>query len=125
MKKTAQDAANKIYKDQTLSSEDRAAALAGDPVPRRRQASGGLLDDKQLKSYISQGGWWLNNLAPAPRAANHENQVFLIALSLAVNLILAALIFRQGHGVAAPSSGDYRWKSVRRKIRRPHRINLA
>ena len=31
---------------------------------------------------------------------------FLIALSLATNLILAALIFRPGHGVATPSSGD-------------------
>ena len=65
MKKQAQDAANKIRGDQTLSSEERTAALAA--IRAETQASlNGLLDEKQVKRYINQGGWWLNNLAPAP-----------------------------------------------------------
>jgi len=25
-----------------------------------------LLNEKQAKTYANQGGWWLNNIAPAP-----------------------------------------------------------
>jgi hypothetical protein len=65
MKKQAQDAANKIRKDKTLSPEDRTAALAA--IRAETQAGiSGLLDDKQLKRYTSQGGYWINNIAPAP-----------------------------------------------------------
>ena len=65
MKKEAQDAANKIRKDKTLTSDQRTAALA---AIRDATQTGinGLLDDKQMKRYISNGGWWLNNIAPAP-----------------------------------------------------------
>jgi len=65
MKKQAQEAANKIRKDKSLTPEQRTAALTA--IRAETQTSlNGLLDDKQVKRYINQGGWWLNNLAPAP-----------------------------------------------------------
>ena len=65
MKKQAQDAASKIRRDKTLSPEQRTAALTA--IRAETQVSlSGLLDDKQMKRYISQGGYWINNIAPAP-----------------------------------------------------------
>ncbi len=65
MKKQAQDAASKIRKDTTLTPEQRTAALAA--IRAETQNSiGGLLNEKQAKTYANQGGWWLNSIAPAP-----------------------------------------------------------
>ena len=65
MKKLVQDAANKIRKDKTLTPDQRTAALAA--IRAETQAGiNGLLDDKQMKRYTSQGGYWINNIAPAP-----------------------------------------------------------
>ena len=65
MKKQAQDAASKIRKDKTLTAEQRTAALAA--IRAETQAGlSGLLDEKQVKRYTSQGGYWINNIAPAP-----------------------------------------------------------
>lgn len=65
MKKQAQDAASKIRKDKTLTAEQRTAALAA--IRAETQAGiSGLLDDKKMKQYTSQGGYWINNIAPAP-----------------------------------------------------------
>jgi hypothetical protein len=65
MKQQAQDAANKIRKDKTLTSDQRTAALTAIRDATQTGMSG-LLDDKQVKRYINNGGWWLNNIAPAP-----------------------------------------------------------
>lgn len=66
MKKQAQDAANKIRKDKTLTAEQRTAALTA--IRTETQSSlGGLLNEKQVKQYVNQGGWWLNNIAPAAK----------------------------------------------------------
>jgi hypothetical protein len=65
MKKQAQDAANKIRRDKILTSEQRNAALAA--IRTETQASmNGLLGDKAAKRYTSNGGYWLNNIAPTP-----------------------------------------------------------
>jgi hypothetical protein len=65
MKKQAQAAASKIRQDQTLTSDQRNAALAA--IRTETQTSiGGLLDEKQAKQYSNNGGYWLNNIAPAP-----------------------------------------------------------
>lgn len=63
MKKQAQDAANKIRKDKTLSSDQRTAALAAIRVETQNGING-LLNEKQAKQYSSQGGYWINNIAP-------------------------------------------------------------
>ena len=68
MKKEAESAAGKIRRDKTLSPEQKTDALAA--IRNETQTSmGGLLDEKQLKRYINQGGWWLNNIAPKPQPA--------------------------------------------------------
>jgi hypothetical protein len=65
MKKQAQAAASKIRQDTTLTPDQRTAALAA--IRTETQTSiGGLLDEKQAKQYSGNGGWWLNNIAPAP-----------------------------------------------------------
>jgi len=66
MKKQAQDAADKIRKDQSLTSDQRDAALAAIRAETQTGING-LLTEKQVKQYVNQGGWWLNNLAPAPK----------------------------------------------------------
>jgi len=66
MKKEAESAANKIRGDKTLSPDQKNEALA---AIRAETQSGitGLLDEKQFKHYLNQGGWWLNNIAPKPQ----------------------------------------------------------
>jgi hypothetical protein len=68
MKKVAQDAANKIKRDKTLSPDQRNEALA---AIRNETQSGinDLLGDKFGKKYLNQNGWWLNNIAPKPQPA--------------------------------------------------------
>lgn len=66
MKKQAQDAANKIHRDQTLTSDQRSAALAAIRAETQRGING-LLTEKQTKQYVNQGGWWLNNIAPVAK----------------------------------------------------------
>ncbi len=63
MKKEAESAAQKIKRDKTLSQDQKNEALAA--IRNETQTSmGGLLDEKQLKRYMNQGGYWLNNIAP-------------------------------------------------------------
>jgi hypothetical protein len=63
MKKQAQDAANKIRKDNTLTPAQRSAALSAIRAETQNSING-LLNAKQVKQYSGQGGWWLNNIAP-------------------------------------------------------------
>jgi hypothetical protein len=68
MKREAEKAAKKIRSDKTLSPEQRSSALAA--IREETQASlGGVLDDKMLKRYMNNGGWWLNNIAPKTQPA--------------------------------------------------------
>ena len=63
MKKQAEDAANKIRSDQTLSADQRTEAL--NAIRAETQSSmNDLLGAKQAKRYSNNGGWWLNNIAP-------------------------------------------------------------
>ena len=63
MKKQAEDAANKIRSDQTLSADQRTDAL--NAIRAETQSSmNDLLGPKQAKRYSNNGGWWLNNIAP-------------------------------------------------------------
>jgi hypothetical protein len=66
MKNDAQAAASKIRNDKTLSAEDRAAALSA--IRTETQSSiNDLLGAKPAKIYSANGGWWLNNIAPATK----------------------------------------------------------
>jgi len=63
MKQQAQAAANKIRTDQTLTPDERTAALSA--IRQETQSSmNDLLGDKMAKRYSNNGGWWLNNIAP-------------------------------------------------------------
>jgi hypothetical protein len=63
MKQQAQDAANKIRNDKSLSDDDRSAALSAIRTETQNSIND-LLGAKPAKRYSSNGGWWLNNLAP-------------------------------------------------------------
>jgi hypothetical protein len=63
MKQQAQDAANKIRGDKSLSDDDRAAALSAIRTETQNSINE-LLGAKPAKRYSSQGGWWLNSIAP-------------------------------------------------------------
>jgi hypothetical protein len=63
MKKQAQDAANKIRSDQTLTTEQRTEALSAIRAETQNSMND-LLGEKQAKRYSNNGGWWLNNIAP-------------------------------------------------------------
>ena len=63
MKKQAEDAANKIRNDQSLSTDERSAALSAIRTETQNSINE-LLGAKPAKRYSSQGGWWLNNIAP-------------------------------------------------------------
>ncbi|MDR3460591.1 MAG: hypothetical protein P4N60_24440 [Verrucomicrobiae bacterium] len=63
IKKESDDAVRKIRRDKTLTPDQRADALTA--IQNETQASvNGLLDDKQYKRYLNQGGYWLRNIAP-------------------------------------------------------------
>jgi hypothetical protein len=63
MKQQAQDAANKIRNDKSLSDDDRSAALSAIRTETQNSIND-LLGAKPAKRYSSNGVWWLNNLAP-------------------------------------------------------------
>jgi len=63
MKQQAQDAASKIRKDASLSTEQRDAALSAIRTETQNSIND-LLGAKPAKSYSNNGGWWLNNIAP-------------------------------------------------------------
>ena len=63
MKQQAQDAANKIRQDTSLTDDQRNAALSA--IRSETQSSiNDLLGAKPAKRYSNNGGWWLNNIAP-------------------------------------------------------------
>jgi hypothetical protein len=67
MKKQAEDAANKIRSDQTLTPDQRTGALSA--IRTETQASiNDLLGEKPAKRYSANGGWWLNNIAPPAKS---------------------------------------------------------
>jgi hypothetical protein len=66
MKTQAEDAANKIRRDQSLSAEARTAALSAIRTETQNSINE-LLGAKPAKRYSAQGGWWLNNIAPVTR----------------------------------------------------------
>ena len=61
MKKLAEDSAQKIRTDQTLSNEERQAALKDIQTETEKTVSSSL-GEKGIKSYKRSGGWWINNL---------------------------------------------------------------
>lgn len=65
MKRAAEDAANKIRQDKTLSSEQRTAALSGIRAETEK-AMQGVLGDKAYKSYQGQA-YWLRSISPDPK----------------------------------------------------------
>ena len=65
MKTQAQAAGQKVRSDMTLSADQRAQALSAIRAETQNGING-LLGDKQGKRYLNNGGWWLNNIAPAP-----------------------------------------------------------
>ena len=66
MKQQAQDAANKIRGDKSLSDDDRAAALSAIRAETQNSINE-LLGTKPAKRYSNNGGWWLNNIAPVTK----------------------------------------------------------
>jgi hypothetical protein len=64
MKTQAQAASQKVRRDLTLSSDQRNQALSAIRAETQNGING-LLGDKQGKRYLNNGGWWLNNIAPA------------------------------------------------------------
>ena len=67
MKQQAQDAANKIRNDKSLSDDDRAAALSAIRIETQNSIND-LLGIKPAKRYSNNGGWWLNNIAPVTKS---------------------------------------------------------
>jgi len=63
-KQTAEKAVEALKANSDLSSEQRQAALA--QLRTETEASvKTALGDKLFKRYQSNGGWWINNLAPS------------------------------------------------------------
>ncbi|MGV3754959.1 MAG: hypothetical protein ACO1QS_06225 [Verrucomicrobiota bacterium] len=66
MKDAAETQARQVRSDQNLTPEQRQQALA--EIKNLTQKSiQDSLGEKNFKRYQSQGGWWLNNLAPETR----------------------------------------------------------
>jgi len=67
MKKIAEDQANKIRRDNSLSSDQRTAALQG--IRNETESSmKQVLGDKGFKSYQNQpGAYWLKSISPDPK----------------------------------------------------------
>jgi hypothetical protein len=61
IKDVAEEQAQKIRQDSSLSQDDRRAALQT-VRDESQKAVSTLLGDKTFKSYQSQGGWWLQNI---------------------------------------------------------------
>jgi hypothetical protein len=66
MKQQAQDAANKIRNDKSLSDDDRSAALSAIRTETQNSIND-LLGANSAKRYSGNGGWWLNNIAPVTK----------------------------------------------------------
>lgn len=66
MKTQAVDAANKIRSDQSLSADERSAALSALRTETQNSIND-LLGAKPAKRYTSQGGRWLNNIGPVTK----------------------------------------------------------
>jgi hypothetical protein len=66
MKQQAQDAANKIRNDKSLSDDDRSAALSAIRTETQNSIND-LLGARPAKRYSNNGGWWLNNIAPVSK----------------------------------------------------------
>jgi hypothetical protein len=64
MKKEAESAAAKIRKDNSLTQEQKNAALKAIKT-ETSQALAEMLGDRRAKYYQQSGGWWLRNLAPS------------------------------------------------------------
>ena len=65
-KETAEAAVKQLREDNSLTSEQRQAALQkiSDEAERTLKAT---LGEKTYNRYRDQGGWWLRNLAPRPQ----------------------------------------------------------
>jgi hypothetical protein len=66
MKQQAQDAANKIRNDKSLSDDDRSAAFSAIRTETQNSIND-LLGARPAKRYSNNGGWWLNNIAPVSK----------------------------------------------------------
>jgi len=65
-KQTAEKAVQDLQANTDLTPEQRQAALA-QIGSETQQSVKSALGDKLYRRYLNNGGWWLNNLAPAPR----------------------------------------------------------
>ena len=61
MKKEAEDTAQKLRNDKTLSNEQRQAALRSIQTETEKAITT-TLGDKAVKNYKRSGGWWINGL---------------------------------------------------------------
>ena len=68
MRKSSEDAANKIRQNTDLNADQRYEALLAIQTEARRSVSEQLGGDKNYKSWRRQGGYWMSNLAPPPPA---------------------------------------------------------
>jgi hypothetical protein len=67
MKKVAEEQVKRIRGDNSLSREQRAEALAAVRDATEKAVATSLGGEKNFNRYKSNGGWWINNLAPTPR----------------------------------------------------------
>ncbi|HEY6168392.1 MAG TPA: hypothetical protein VI454_10155 [Verrucomicrobiae bacterium] len=65
MKHSVEDAAGKIRRDKSLSTEQRNAALQA-IYDETAQELTGVLGERRAKAYQTSGGWWLRNVKPPP-----------------------------------------------------------
>jgi Mg2+ and Co2+ transporter CorA len=65
-KQAAEKAAEALQSNQDLTAEARQTALAQIRA-ETEQSVQSALGDKLFKRYQNNGGWWINNLAPAPK----------------------------------------------------------
>lgn len=63
-KEAAEQTAKQLKEDKTLSPEQRQAALLQVRAETEKTVKEAL-GEKNYKRYLQQGGWWLNNIAPA------------------------------------------------------------
>jgi hypothetical protein len=65
MKKAAQDQAQKVNQDSSLSPQQKTETLRAIRAETERSVTA-QLGEKGFKSYQNQGGWWMRNIAPDP-----------------------------------------------------------